>query len=136
MTTVGFDMRNVLRWLLRAARDCAGGPLIETVVALSVFAMVGTAVLVGVQTIQNSGNRTEDKAVAENLARNQMEHVFNLAYKDATSTYSSISSVQSGYVVTAAANQFVSGDLDVQKVVVTVTRGGESLLVLETLRTR
>ena len=136
MTTVGFDMRNVLRWLLRAARDCAGGPLIETVVALSVFAMVGTAVLVGVQTIQNSGNRTEGKAVAENLARNQMEHVFNLAYKDATSTYGSISSVPSGYVVTAAANQFVSGDLDVQKVVVTVTRGGESLLVLETLRTR
>jgi len=34
---------------------------------------------VSVQTIQLSGGRTEAKAVAENVARNQMEHIFNLA---------------------------------------------------------
>ena len=108
----------------------------ETVVALSVFAVVGTAVLVSVQTIQNSGGSTEAKAVAENVARNQMEHIFNLAYQDATSTYPSITNVPTGYAVTAAANQFIAGDSDVQKIVVTVTQGSQSLLVLETLRTR
>ena len=136
VAAVGSTSGRVARRLLRVIGDRSGGPLVETVVALSVFVAVGTSVLVGVQAIQNSGGRTEGKAVAENLARNQMEHIFNLAYQDATSTYATIAGVPSGYAVAAVANSFVSGDLDVQKVVVTVTRGGESLLVLETLRTR
>jgi len=93
MASVGSTAGRVAARLLRAIGDRSGGPLMETMVALSVFVAVGTGVLVGVQTIQNSGNRIEGKAVAENLARNQMEHVFNVAYQNATSTYASIADV-------------------------------------------
>ncbi|MCH8206022.1 MAG: hypothetical protein IH956_03355 [Chloroflexi bacterium] len=136
MAAVGSTAGRVVGRLLRVIRDRSGGPMVETVVALSVFIAVGTSVLLGIRTIQTSGNSTEGRAVAENIARNQMAHIFSLSYQDATSTYPSIADVPTDYTVTAVANEFLSGDVDIQKIVVTVTRGGRSLLVLETLRAR
>jgi len=114
---------------------CRGGLMLETVIAVAVLGLVGTAVLAGLSTTQSSGAKTEGQSVAENIARNQMEHIFALPFQDPPSTYSVVAT-PAGYGVTAQALQYVPGDVNIEKLVVTVTRGAQELLVLETLRTR
>ena len=112
---------------------CRGNLLLEAAVAVMVFGTVGSAVLIGIQTAHSSGERTETQSVAENMARNQMEDIFNQAYKPPPASYSTIS-VPSNYTVTAVANEYIPGSADVEKLIVTVGRDGRDVLVLETLR--
>jgi hypothetical protein len=62
------------------ALDTRGGMLLETVVAIIVFALIGTTVLVGVSTARRSGAIVDHQSIAENVARNQMEYTFSRAY--------------------------------------------------------
>ncbi len=123
-------------------QDRHGALLLETIVAITVFAAVGLAVLLGVGAAHISGNSVEGKSIAEQLARNQMEYVFTQAYQNPPATYVSISDatdvtygVPTGYTVGATAQEYQSGVVAIEKVTVTVNRDGQSLLVLETLRT-
>ena len=76
------------------SQDSTGTILLETAVASIVFALVGTAVLSGMSTMYDSGSLTEAQSVAENLARNQMEFVFNQPYREPQQTpYQSAGSV-------------------------------------------
>ena len=56
--------------------------MLETVVAVVIFTLVGTAVLAALSTAHTSGARTESQSIAENLARNQMEDAFCRAYQE------------------------------------------------------
>ncbi len=105
----------------------------ETAVALSLFAVVGTAVLVGLSTTHRSGALTESQSVAENIARNQMENAFAQPYAAPPSAYPTIAT-PSGYSVTASSLEYVLGDPNIEKIVVTVRYSGRDILVLETLR--
>ena len=107
--------------------------LLEAAVAVLIFGTVGTAVLVGISTAHSSEERTEYQAAAENIGRNQMEDVFNQVYLPPPASYSSIS-VPSMYTVTADATEFIAGETDVEKLTVSVTFEGRSILLLETLR--
>ena len=127
-----------------AALDSRGGLLLETVVAIIVFAVIGTTVLVGVSTARRSGDIVDKQSIAENVARNQMEYVFSRAYKVPPLSYASISdlpgndfNVPSGFTVTATAI-LRSGitDPDLETVRVTVNHLGEQVLVVETIRGR
>ena len=121
-----------------------GITLVETLIALAIFASAGTAVVLGVGTAHKSSDVVNASAVAEYLARNQMEHVWTQPYLAPGLTYTSIVDVPSlnidipsGFGVSAAAQVFVADDGlpgSVEKVVVTVTRDGQSILLLETLR--
>jgi len=122
-----------------------GLTLIETVIALAMFSSAGTAVLLGVSAAHTSSDRVSASAIAENLARNQMEYVSSLDYVPAGTPYPSVAddsglniSIPTGYAVTAATETYISSDDyggAIQKVIVTVTRDGQSILVLESLRT-
>lgn len=116
-------------------RHDRGALLIETVVAVLVFSLVGTAVLSGLSTTHISGAKTERQSVAENIVRNQLEHMFSRPYQEPPSSYPTIT-VPEGYGVTCTAEEYVLGDPDVEKVVVTVTFNGREVLVLETLRSK
>ena len=62
----------------RSSRALSRGSLmVEVVVAVVLFGFVGSAVLAGLSTAHTSGARTKAQAVAENLARNQLEDVFS-----------------------------------------------------------
>ena len=124
--------------------DSRGGLLLETVVAIIVFALIGTTVLAGVSTARRSGALVDNQSIAENVARNQMEYVFSRAYKVPPLSYGSISdlpgndfNVPSGFTVTAAA-LLRSGSVDpnIETVRVTVNYLGEQILVVETIRGR
>ncbi len=130
--------------LRTVALESRGGLLLETVVAIIVFALIGTTVLVGVSTARRSGEIVDKQSIAENVARNQMEYVFSRAYKAPPLSYASISDlpgndfkVPSGFTVTATAI-LRSGivDPDVETVRVTVSHLGEQVLVVESIRGR
>ena len=125
----------LLQELRNLAVGTRGSLLIEAVVATTIFTIVGSAVLVGLSTTHISGAKTEEQSVAENIARNQMEKVFSLPYLDPPSTYPAIAT-SSGYGVSAAAEEYVVGDPNIEKVVVRVTHESEEVLVLETMRAK
>jgi type II secretory pathway pseudopilin PulG len=118
--------------------------LLETVVAIIVFALIGTTVLAGVSTARRSGAIVDNQSVAENIARNQMEYTFSRAYKAPPLNYASISdlpgndfNVPSNFTVTATAVlRTGSVDPNLETVRVTVNLRGEQVLVLETIRGR
>ena len=121
-----------------------GITLVEVLIALAIFASAGTAVLLGVGTAYRSSDVVNASAVAEYLARNQMEYVWTQPYLPWPDTYTSITDVPSlnvdipdGFGVSADAQEYIADDGlsgSVEKVVVTVTRDGQSILLLETLR--
>ena len=120
----------------RIAMDTKGNLLLETLVAITVFALVGGAVLSGMSTALNTGSIVEGQSVAEEIARNQMESVFNVSYQEPLSTPYPTIVPPAGYVINITADEYLTGDVDIEMVVVTVSRDSESILVLETLRTR
>ena len=121
-----------------------GISLIEMIIALAMFSSAGTAVLLGVSAAHTSSTVVEGSAVAENLARNQMEYVFTQPYEAVGTPYPSVAddsslniTVPSGFGVSAMPQIYATPDAfsgSIQKVVVTVTRDGQSILVLESLR--
>ena len=133
-----------VRRLEETTVDGRGSILLETVVAVVIFALIGAAVMVGIQTSTLTGESVEDKSIAENLARNQMEYVFNQAYKAPPLDYASIADIQgntfsvpSDFTVTAVAvSRPGTVGTDVETVKVTISRNGKELLVLETIRGR
>lgn len=123
--------------LWRAARDCRGGLLLEVVIASSVFALVGGAVLSGLGTMYRSGSITEDQSVAEHIARNQMESIFSSVYREPDQTPYPTIAVPTGYSVSTLAVH-LAGDThpEIEKLSLTVNHGSKELLVLETVRYR
>lgn len=120
----------------KTVMDTKGNLLLETLVAITVFALVGVAVLSGASTARNTGSIVEGRSVAEGIARNQMELVFNETYQEPLGTPYPTLVPPAGYAITLAADEYLTGDVDIEMVVVTVSRDNESILVLETLRTR
>ena len=122
--------------------DSRGSILLETVVAVIIFALIGAATMVGIQTSTVTGESVEDKSIAEILARNQMEHVFNQEYKAPPLDYASIAdvpgntfSVPSDFTVTASAVEMPgTAGTEVETVKVTISRNSQEILVLETIR--
>ena len=117
--------------------------MLESIMAITIFATLGTAVAVGIRTADLSTQEVEGHSIAETLARNQMEYVFTQDYKNPGPNVQYVSiandsdfTVDSGFIVSADAVEYITGDTDVEKVLVTVTRDNATVLVLETLRTK
>ncbi|MFN3973824.1 MAG: hypothetical protein ACK4K2_00885 [Dehalococcoidia bacterium] len=116
-------------------RGEAGSALAETVIAVMLFSALGTAVLAGVSTLYSSGARTESQAIAEQVARSQMERVFASSYLSPPANYPTVD-VPAGYGVEAVAQPYGAGDPRLERVVVRVSHAGREVLVLETLRSQ
>ena len=117
-------------------RGQTGGLLIETVIALTVFGVLGSVVLSGVQTSNISKRKFESQSVSENLVRNQMEYVMTQTYKPWTDVYDPVTSTPAGYSIVAEALQYsTSTDPNIETVRVTVTHQGQTVKVFETIRT-
>jgi hypothetical protein len=129
-------MQAVLNLFKKAALDTRGNLLLETTIAITVFAVVGGAVLSGISTSLKTGTLVEGQSIAEEIARNQMESVFNESYQEPPGTPYATMVPPAGYAVSVAADEYLIGEVDIEMVVVTVSRDSENLLVLETLRTR
>ena len=132
-TTLSARLRHGLR---RIASGQRGGLLLETVVALSVFGVVGTSLMSGVQTSYTTKTQFDIRSRAENIVRNEMEGVFAQAYKLPGQTYST-ATTSDGFIVTSEAISYsTTSDPNLLETVrVTVQHGGLTVKVLEAART-
>ena len=119
----------------RATRGSEGGLLLDAVISVAVLTLVGSAVLAGLSTTAIIRASTDTTTTAQSIGRNQMEYIFSLPYQDPASSYPLVT-VPQDYGVTADAEEYVSGDPDIAKIVVRVSHGSQVVLVLETLRVR
>jgi len=130
-----------MTWTTRAidlARESAGSMLLETVVAVMVFGLVGTAVIGGLGTVNISGAKTESQSIAENIARNQMEYLFSQPYREPQQTPYPTVSVPTGYSVSTTLDfaDTVNPDPEIEKMTATISHYAQVILTLETVRGR
>lgn len=107
--------------------------MLETVAALLVLGMLGTALISGVSTISRSTDRIVTYSELENLARNQMELMFSLPYHAAPYTYPAVA-VPAGYSITCEATEYEPGATYIELVTVTISIDGAERLVMSAIR--
>lgn len=127
------QLRVIKRILRHLACGQRGGLLVETVVALALFGILGTAVLASVQTSSISKGVFDEQSMAENILRNQMEYVFEQPYESPGETYLTVA-IPDGYSVTVEALEYEATSADIETVQVTVFKDGQQVKVLQTLR--
>jgi type II secretory pathway pseudopilin PulG len=72
--------------------DSKGSPMLEAIVGITIFAVVGAAVLGGVSTTRRTGASIERQGVAETIARNQIENLFSQPYRPPGTSYATSTS--------------------------------------------
>ena len=117
------------------AHDSSGAVLLESLVAVVIFSVIGTAALSGLTTTYSSGDATERHATAENIVRNQIDFALSQPYQDPPFTCPLVS-VPARYGVTCTGEEYVVSDTNVARLLVTVTFDGSQELAVETLRVK
>lgn len=127
-----------------------GLTLVEVLVALGILAAVAVVFLLGMTTSSKAVMVSQERVAADSLAKSEMEYVKSAAYHSANVTWSyqlpssppswdpthSLPYGYGGYSIDVTAEYVVvvpghTWDDGIQKITVTITRGGETVLTLE-----
>ena len=114
-----------------------GFSLMETVAALALFSIVSFAFLTGLCTLTKATVTTRDRAIAENLARNELEYVKTLSYQYGAAEYDVCPTldIPAGWSVAPPVVEPVNvADDGLQRITVTIERNGEPVLSLFTYK--
>ncbi|MDO8750497.1 MAG: type II secretion system protein [Dehalococcoidia bacterium] len=125
--------RRFLSWPKKILAGQRGSLMVEVTVALVVLGSLGTALMAGVQTGHMAKRNFETQSLAENIIRNQMEHVFELAYVPPPTTYSTVA-LPPDYTATAEALVYDATSPNIETIRVTVFKRGQPVKAIETLR--
>ncbi len=107
-----------------------GVTLVESLVAIGIL---GGAVLTLVLAMSGGALAVQEndrQAVAQGLARTQLEYTKNYPYESHATTYPTVSA-PAGYSISVVVLDVPGGDLQIQKIRATVTRDGEAVIVAE-----
>jgi type II secretory pathway pseudopilin PulG len=117
----------------RVASSERGVGLVETLIAVAILSLTLTVLLAAVSTGSLAVSRADERAVAENLARSQLEYTKSQTYIPLPGAVYAIVTPPAGYTVAvaAAAIPTPSTDAAIEKITVTVSRNGQSLLSVE-----
>ena len=109
-----------------------GVGLVETLIAVAILSLTLTVLLSAVSTGSLAVSRADERSVAENLARSQLEYTKSQSYISPPAVYATVAP-PTGYTVAvaAAAIPTPSTDAAIEKITVTVSRNGQSLLSVE-----
>ncbi|MBI2855748.1 MAG: type II secretion system protein [Chloroflexi bacterium] len=119
---------------LSVPRNQRGMALLETLVATAIVGVAFVATLMGFFDSSTSAAEQEVDPTAIRLARSQMEYVYSLDYLPPPATYPSVDAPDA-YAITADAIPVEGADLNIEKIVVTVSRSDGVDLVVEMLKT-
>jgi Tfp pilus assembly protein PilV len=110
----------------------AGVGLVETLIAVAILGVTLVALLAAISTGSRGVAITEERVTAENLARSQLEYAKSKTYFTAPASYATVTP-PAGYTVSAEATSILEAGADssIQKITVTVTRDGVTLLTVE-----
>lgn len=102
--------------------------------SLVTVALLGSSVYMLLTSLY-TGSRTVDilyeKTTAENLARAQLEYTKSQTYSTAPTSYAIVSWVPDDFTVTATATAVTGRTNTLQKIEITVSRGGRTLVSVE-----
>jgi Tfp pilus assembly protein PilV len=107
-----------------------GAGLIEVLVAIGITGIAVVGLLAAVSTGSLGVSTTDERVSAENLARSQLELTKSEPFDAVPATYPTIAP-PSGYAIDVTAQDVTGGDSAIQLLTVTVSRGSETLTVLE-----
>ncbi|MCH8919194.1 MAG: hypothetical protein IIA23_00600 [Chloroflexi bacterium] len=107
-----------------------GVGLVEVLVAVAILGVTLVALLTAISTGSLGVATTEERVTAENLARSQLEYTKSQAFLPAPASYATVTP-PTGYTVSADAVSIPEGASAIQKITVTITRNGETLLTVE-----
>jgi len=113
----------------RWAREQRGTILAESLVALAILSIIGVAFLTATATGFFTSGTIADNAVANNLARDQLEDIKNSLFL-AGGDYPALTPPP-GYSLSVDVLSIEGADDNVQRVRVTVLKSGKTLLVVE-----
>ena len=124
-STIQQWLRNVKVWF----QDQRGLGLPETLVTVSIM---GIAIVTFVSALSAGSiavREGDQEVVAQRLARTQLECIKGFPYD---TTYSKIDEPE-GYTISVGVDSIpeAEGDTDIQKITVTISRGGEDILTVE-----
>jgi Tfp pilus assembly protein PilV len=107
---------------------------VEALIAVGILGLALTALLSAVSTGSMAVSRTEERVTAENLARSQLEYIKSQPYQPLPASYATVTPSPDDYAVAVTTDAVPGGDGSIEKIVVTVTRNGKELLVVEDYR--
>ena len=111
-----------------------GFTLAETLVAVAIMGTISVTFLTGVSTASKGVSIAEEQARAESLAQSQMDWIKNCDYVyDAAEYAAGIIPVDKGYTnysVKITAEPLHNPDSGIQKITITITHSGKSILKL------
>ncbi len=113
----------------------SGAMLVETLVALALVGTVVISFLSGLATASKVTVVTDEHSTAESLARTQMEYVKKATYVPDATTYAAAPIPDdisyTAYTVEITAAALNDPDDGIQKITLTIKRGGNAVTILE-----
>jgi type II secretory pathway pseudopilin PulG len=121
--------RKTLRAWLRG-RGQRGLGLVETLAAVAILGTAVVSFTVALSAGSIAVGEHDGEVVAQGLAQSQLEYTKSYAYNPGATTYPPVAA-PGGYSISVGVNAVPNTDSDIQKITVTVTRGGEEILEVE-----
>lgn len=127
-------MRAAAQGLLRRIariRQQEGMSLVAVLVALAITAGAVIMFLSSLSTGSKAVGVVNERTIADNVARSQLEYTKSQPYAPVPTSYDSITSVPPYFTVSVEATAVTDRDENIQKIAVTVYHNGEPVLLIE-----
>jgi len=142
----------IKRWFRRIKtrfQDETGIGLVESLAAVAILGIAATSFVLSLSTGAIAVREDDQIVVAQSLAHTQLEYVKNFPYDPEATTYPYVYTydedynpnpitLPEGYSMSVVASSIpqASGDTDIQKITVTVSRDGVNLMTVEDYKVR
>jgi type II secretory pathway pseudopilin PulG len=108
-------------------RGQRGIGLVETLVAVAILGTAVAAFTVALSVGSIAVGEHDDETIAQGLAQSQLEYTKGYAYSPGAATYPLLAAPE-GYSLSVGVGAVPDTDPDIQKITVTVNRGGEEII--------
>jgi hypothetical protein len=104
--------------------------LVETLAAIAILGTAVVAFTTGLGAGSIAVGEHDGIATAQGLAQSQVEYTKSYPYSPGAATYPLLAAPD-GYSLDVSVGAAPGGDADIQKITVTVSRGGEEIIQIE-----
>jgi hypothetical protein len=130
---VATALNHSIRSRLALLREERGAFLAEALIAVTVFTLLGTAVMTSVSASSSVAASIRTISTADTLASNHFHAILASPYQDPPFTFTTITP-PAGFAITAEAQEYVVSDPNIARIVIVVSKGGSTVVTLESLR--